>query len=191
MKRKMKSSLGIFKASILSAVVIIPITSINQYGPLFLISNAQEQENTNNNSIMIHGGGMGTVVCPDGSSVQTDIAFIAISLDKNGKVSGNWTLDDFGDPNLSGTVSTQGPIYTGNLITINNYNLSGETRNPQEKIRLCNPPLFAPISFIGTCGTNVIITVALQSEELFNIVNTFQGTVNCQYVNSSLTKSGT
>jgi hypothetical protein len=96
----MKSSLGIFKASILSAVLIIPITSINQYEPLFLISNAQEQENSNNNSIMIHGGGMGAVVCPDGSSVQTNIAFIAISSDKNGKVSGNWTLDDFGDPNL-------------------------------------------------------------------------------------------
>jgi len=191
MNRKMKSSLGIFKASILSAVVIIPITSINQYEPLFLISNAQEQENSNNNSIMIHGGGMGAVVCPDGSSVQTNIAFIAISSHKNGKVSGNWTLDDFGDPNLSGTVSTQGSIYTGGSITINNYNLSGETHNPQEKIRLCNPPLFAPISVIGTCGTNVIITVALQSEELFNIVNTFQGDVNCQYVNSSLSKSGT
>ena len=189
MRRKMKSCLGISKASILSAVVILPIISIVQYGAPFLISNAQE--NSNNNSIMIHGGGTGTVICPDGSSVQTNIAFIAVSSDKNGKVSGNWTLDDFGDPNLSGTVSMQGPIYTGKLITINNYNLSGETHNPQEKIRLCNPPLFAPISLIGTCGKNVIMTVALQSEELFNIVNTFQGDVNCQYVNSSLTKSGT
>ena len=32
------------------------------------------------NSTMIHGGGMTSIVCPDGSSVDTDLSFVVINL---------------------------------------------------------------------------------------------------------------
>ena len=45
------------------------------------------------NSIIIHGGGgMASIGCPDGSSVDTDISFVAMKP-SNGTILGNWTID--------------------------------------------------------------------------------------------------
>jgi hypothetical protein len=44
------------------------------------------------NSIIVHGGGMASIGCPDGSSVDTDISFDAVKS-VNGTILGNWTID--------------------------------------------------------------------------------------------------
>lgn len=140
-----------------------------QYG----LVNAKE-----NPFILIHGGGTGRLVCPDGSSVQSDVSFVLTAINDT-KVSGNWTLNDFADPYLSGSVFVEGQIYNGSA-SIYHYNVTGETHNIKEKIMLCDPPLFAPISIVGECGNNVYINVALKTDELFDIEDPFYGDVICQ-----------
>lgn len=160
------------KATLLAAFVGISLIlwSIPEYHA----TNAQ-----NNYSLLIHGGGRGTIICIDGSAVQSDISFI-ITISKNqGTIGGNWTINDFSDPYVSGSVVTGGPVYGGNA-DLSQYNVTGETYNTKEKIRLCNPPLFAPVSIVGQCGHNVIIDVGLKTAELFDVVNPFYGDVVCQ-----------
>lgn len=132
-----------------------------------------------NYPLLIHGGGRGTIVCVDGSTVQADISFVISTSQNRGNVTGNWTINDFSDPFLSGSVVTGGSIYSGNA-NLSQYNITGETHNLMEKIRLCNPALFAPISMVGVCGHNVIIDVGLKTDELFDVVNPFYGDVVCQ-----------
>jgi len=133
----------------------------------------------NNSPLLIHGGGRGTIVCVDGSTVLSDISFIISSSKRPVNLTGNWTLNDFGDPIQSGSVVTGGPIFGGSADLLQ-YNVTGETHNLKEKIMLCNPALFAPISIVGMCGHNVIIEVGLKTNELFDVVNPFYGDVVCQ-----------
>lgn len=58
-------------------------------------------------SLIIHGGGSGSIECTDGSQVPSDIAFIVRVV--NGSASGNWTLDNFNDPVNPGTVLSNVP----------------------------------------------------------------------------------
>jgi hypothetical protein len=142
--------------------------------PDYHIASAQ-----NNSPILVHGGGRGTIVCVDGSTVQSDISFIIANPKYQGNLKGNWSLNDFSDPFQSGSVVTGGPIFTGSANSLH-YNVTGETHNLKEKIKLCNPALFAPISIVGVCGRNVIIDVGLKTDELFDVVNPFYGDVVCQ-----------
>lgn len=167
-KEKSKS-----KAIILA--VSLSISLILSNVPRYHLAEAQ-----NNYPLLIHGGGRGTIICVDGSAVQSDVSFIiAVSKDQ-GTITGNWTINDFSDPYVSGSVVSGGPIYGGNA-DLSQYNVTGETHNSKEKIRLCNPPLFAPISMVGQCGHNVIIDVGLKTDELFDVVNPYYGDVVCQH----------
>ena len=127
-------------------------------------------------SVIIHGGGSGSIGCTDGSQAPSDIAFIVLVV--NGSASGNWTLDNFNDPVKPGTVLSNGTIFSGNASN-SQYNVIGDTHNIKEEIKLCNPPLFTPISLTGVCGENVVISVQLQSNSPLDIVNTFNGDVIC------------
>jgi len=163
-----RRSVAIFLAALLGISLIL--WNIPEHH----LANAQS-----NYPLLIHGGGRGTIVCVDGSTVQADISFVISSSQNQGNVTGNWTINDFSDPFLSGSVVTGGSIYSGNA-NLSQYNITGETHNLMEKIRLCNPALFAPISMVGVCGHNVIIDVGLKTDELFDVVNPFYGDVVCQ-----------
>lgn len=128
-------------------------------------------------SIIIHGGSSGSVSCGDGSLAKSNIAFIILSA--NGTVEGNWTLDNLNDPTNPGTVFTVGEIFSGN-VSLSHYKVNGETRNINEVIKLCNPPLFSPIILIGKCGENVPLSVQFQSNNPLNIGNNFNGDVVCE-----------
>ena len=143
---------------------------------LLLIQTSLDYLETFADSIIIHGGGSGSIGCTDGSQAPSDIAFIVLVV--NGSASGNWTLDNFNDPVKPGTVLSNGTIYSGNASN-SQYNVIGDTHNIKEEIKLCNPPLFTPISLTGVCGQNVVISVQLQSNSPLDIVNTFNGDVIC------------
>ena len=139
-------------------------------------------------SIIIHGGGSGNIECADGSQAPSDIAFIVIFV--NGSALGNWTLDNFNDPVNPGTVLSRGTIYSGNA-SISQYDVIGDTHNIKEEIKLCNPPLFTPISLTGVCGQNVVITVQLQSNNPLDIKDTFNGDVICNSTTQQSTQNAT
>ena len=132
------------------------------------------------NSIIIHGGGMASIGCPDGSSVVTDISFDAVKS-VNGTILGNWTIDSTESLSLPTNGFNQGPIYLANLTTSSFY-FQGETNNPQEQISLCSSPLFAPITLLGQCGHDVTVTIQFQSNDPLDIANSFPADVECQLI---------
>jgi hypothetical protein len=145
---------------------------------LIRITYATEQ--TTNPTTIIHGGGMASIGCPDGSSVDTDVSFVAMKF-ANGTILGNWTIDSTESVSSPINGFNQGPIYQGNLST-GHFNIQGETYNLQEQINLCASPIFAPISLTGQCGQNVIITIQFQSNDPLDIVDSFPADVECQLI---------
>jgi hypothetical protein len=144
-----------------------------------LIQIAYATEQTTNSTI-IHGGGTASIDCPDGSSVDTDVSFVAMKF-ANGTILGNWTIDSTEGMSLPTNGFNQGPIYRGNLST-GQFNIQGETYNPQEQINLCASPMFAPLSLTGQCGQNVIITIQFQYNDPLDITNSFPADVECQLI---------
>ena len=134
----------------------------------------------NSNSIIIHGGGMASIGCPDGSSVVTDISFDAVKS-VNGTILGNWTIDSTEITSLPTNGFNHGPIYLANLTTSSFY-FQGETNDPQEQISLCSSPLFAPITLLGQCGQDVTVTIQFQSNDPLDIANSFPADVECQLI---------
>lgn len=67
----------------------------------------------------------------------------------------------------------------------------GDTHNIKEEIKLCNPPLFTPISITGVCGQNVVITVQLRSNNPLGIEDTFNGDVICNSIAQESMQSAT
>lgn len=132
------------------------------------------------NSTIIHGGGTTSIDCPDESTVNTVVSFVAAKL-ANGTITGNWTLSSTEGMNVSINGFNQGPIYRGNL-SMHQFNIQGETFNPQEEINLCASPLFAPISLSGQCGQDVIVNIQFQSNDPLDTPDSFSADVECQYV---------
>jgi hypothetical protein len=152
------------------------VISLTFLSPLFIHITYATKQTTN--STMIHGGGMTSIVCPDGSSVDTDLSFVVVKSG-NGTILGNWTIDS--TENISSELNSfnQGPIYRGNL-SIGYFNIQGETYNSEEQISICSAPVFAPISLAGQCGQNVTITIRFQSNDPLDITDSFTGDVECQ-----------
>jgi hypothetical protein len=132
------------------------------------------------NSIIIHGGGTANIGCPDGSTLNTIVSFVAANS-ANGTIAGNWTLSSTGGISVSTNGFSQGPIYQGNL-SMEQFNIQGETFNPHEEINLCASPLLAPISLSGQCGRDVIVTIQFQSNDPLDTPDSFSADVECQYV---------
>jgi hypothetical protein len=139
-------------------------------------------------SYIIHGGGSGSISCSDGSFPKANIAFIIYSA--NGTVRGNWTLDNLNDPINPRTVFSVGEIFSGNA-SLTQYEASGKTRNIQEVIKFCNPPLFSPLFLTGMCGENVPISLQFQSNNPLNIGNNFEGDVICEMLEEGSRTNGT
>ena len=62
------------------------------------------------NSTAIHGGGTTSIGCPDGSTVDTAVSFVAQKL-ANGTIIGNWTIDSIEDTGALMNGFSHGPIY--------------------------------------------------------------------------------
>jgi hypothetical protein len=131
-------------------------------------------------STIIHGGGTVGIGCPDGSTVDTVVSFVAEKL-SNGTIAGNWTIDSIEDAGVSMNGFSYGPIYQGNL-SMEHFNIQGETYNQQEEINLCASAVFAPISLTGQCGQDVMITIQFQSNDPLDTPNSFSADVECQSV---------
>jgi hypothetical protein len=138
------------------------------FSPFFIhITHATNQTS----NFTIHGEGMTSIDCPDGSFVDSDLSFVVAKSD-NGTILGNWTIDS--TENISQNGFNQGPIYRGNLST-GYFNIQGETYNSGEEISICSSPIFAPISLVGQCGQDVIITIRFQSNDPLDITDSFIG----------------
>jgi len=122
-------------------------------------------------AVLIHGGGAGLATCSDGSTLNTNISFTALSM------AGNWSLYSFdtGNPGLV----VGGPIYSGNL-SVSEYQVLGDSSDEQNIIALCSPPLFGPVAISGSCGHEETITAHFRSNDPLSAKQTFTGSYDCQ-----------
>jgi hypothetical protein len=126
-------------------------------------------------AILIHGGGIGSLTCSDGSSSEMNLSFTVLS--SNSTVTGNWTLYSFDSADQGLVVG--GQIYSGN-VTDSNYRVRGDTGNEESAIMVCSPPLSGPVIISGTCGNNVVFTVHFRSNDPLIAEQTFGGSSDCQ-----------
>lgn len=171
MDNKNRSLCIIFLFSITTTAI-----AVLQRSEPYYISAGSNSSTISKNSIIIHGGGSGKITCTDASHPQANVAFVILSV--TGVAQGNWTLDNFNELASQGTFFTEGKIYNGNA-TLTQYSISGNSDNPEEEIKLCNPHLQTPISITGSCGQNVAILVQLHSNNKSKTGDTFNGDVTC------------
>jgi hypothetical protein len=82
-----------------------------------------------------------------------------------------------------------GPIYSGNL-SVSEYQMQGDSPDVDNKIMLCSPPLFGPITISGSCGHEVTITVHFRSNDPVSAEQTFSGSSDCQNADTPILETG-
>jgi hypothetical protein len=168
----------LFTTSITTAIIIVATVSAL---PSFNYEvSAQGLSNTNNtaydSSEQVHGGGIGYITCPDGSSSQANIAFVVFKI--NGKIStANWNINELSSVQNPAPGFVSGKFNVVNL-TSHEYQISGRKVNESQ---FCEPPVSIPITISGTCGQNVAINVEFESNDpILNTNGQFTGDVLCK-----------
>jgi hypothetical protein len=131
--------------------------------------------NNNNSSEQVHGGGIGYITCPDGSSSQANIAFVVVK--SNGKIlDANWSINELPSIQNPSPGFISGAFNRVNLSS-NEYKISGQKINESQ---LCEVPVSIPISISGVCGQNVAINVQFESNDpILKTKGHFTGDVLC------------
>jgi hypothetical protein len=143
---------------------------------------AQEPENGNSSSFSIHGGGTGSITCPDGSSNNAVLAFVvsgnqSVDRSKGIKIStSSWNINELpSDQNPN-------PGFVSGSFNIVNFNLSQYKISGQKvtESQFCEPPVSVPITLSGACGQNVGIAVQFESNNpILMTGGSFTGEVSC------------
>ena len=162
---------------VISIMIMIMIISLL---PLFNYQvSAQQPFNTDNNnndsSEQVHGGGIGYITCPDGSSSQANIAFVVVK--SNGKIlDTNWSINELPSIQNPSPGFISGAFNRVNLSS-NEYKISGQKINESQ---FCEVPVSIPISISGVCGQNVAINVQFESNDpILKTKGHFTGDVLC------------
>ena len=168
----------LFTTSITIAIMIVAtVSALPSYN--YDVS-AQGLSNTTNtaddSSEQVHGGGIGYITCPDGSSSQANIAFVVFKI--NGKIStANWSINELSSAQNPSPGFVSGKFNVVNLSS-HEYQISGQKVNESQ---FCEPPVSVPITISGACGQNVAINVEFESNDpILNTNGQFTGDVLCK-----------
>ena len=163
-----------------TTIAIIIVATVSALSLFNYEVSAQRLSNTNNtgddSSEQVHGGGIGYITCPDGSSSQANIAFVVFK--SNGKIStANWSINE-----LSSVQNPSPGFVNGNFNVVNlssyEYKISGQKVNESQ---FCEPPVSIPITISGTCGQNVAINIQFESNDpILSTKGQFTGDVLCK-----------
>src|SRR5690348_265097 len=75
-----------------SSLILLLSSSFDSYVTIILTKAAYGQNN-DSNSIILRGGGTGSITCPDGSSNKAVIAFVVSGNSSTGKITTtNWNI---------------------------------------------------------------------------------------------------
>ena len=135
------------------------------------------QSSNGSSLVIIHGGGTGFITCPDGSSKQAVISFVASENSTNGKIpTANWNINE-----LPSDLNANSGFVSGsfNLVDLNidKYKIIGQKINERD---FCQPPVSVPITISGSCSQNVAINVQFESNNpILKTGGSFTGDVTC------------
>ncbi len=161
-------------------ISIITVATVSALSSFNYEVSAEGLSNINNTaddgSEQVHGGGIGYITCPDGSSLQANIAFVVFKI--NGKIStANWSINELS------SVQSPSPGFVSGMFNVVNlssheYQISGQKVNESQ---FCEPPVSVPITISGACGQNVAINVEFESNDpILNTNGQFTGDVLCK-----------
>lgn len=80
--------------------------------------------------------------------------------------------------------TVQGVLYSGN-VSVTDYGVEGETVVQEDRIMLCDPPLFGPLTISGTCGRDKDLMIGFQTDDPFESSELFSGSAECQKTNDN------
>jgi hypothetical protein len=135
-------------------------------------------QSSNDSSLaVIHGGGTGSITCPDGSSKQAVISFVVTENSTNGKApTANWNINE-----LSSDQNPTPGFLSGSFNSVNldssRYKITGQKIT---EIDFCQPPVSVPITITGSCGQNIAINVQFElNNPILMTGGSFTGDVIC------------
>jgi hypothetical protein len=136
-------------------------------------------QSSNDSSLLaiIHGGGTGSITCPDGSSKQAVISFVVTENSTNGKApTANWNINE-----LSSDQNPTSGFLSGSFNSVNldssRYKITGQKIT---EIDFCQPPVSVPITITGSCGQNIAINVQFElNNPILMTGGSFTGDVIC------------
>ena len=164
-------------------IIIYPLILLSSF-PSLLYHNTTTalaavygQSSNDSNLAILHGGGAGSITCPDGSSKQAVISFVISENITNGKApTANWNINE-----LSSDQNPTPGFVSGsfNLVTLDSarYKITGQKIT---EIDFCQPPVSVPITISGSCGQNIAINVQFESNDpILMTSGSFTGDVTC------------
>ena len=164
---------------IISLIILLSFPSLLLlYRNISISPTAVYGQSSNGSSlVIIHGGGTGFITCPDGSSKQAVISFVASENSTNGKVpTANWNINEL-PSDLNANPGFVSGSFNSVDLNIDKYKIIGQKIN---EIEFCQPPVSVPITISGSCSQNVAINVQFESNNpILKTGGTFTGDVTC------------
>jgi hypothetical protein len=165
---------------IVTPLILLFFSSLLYYNAIITLAAVYGQSGGGNDSspvMMIHGGGTGSISCPDGSSKQAVISFVLSKNSSNGKViSSNWNINEIPSGQNPNPGFLNGSFNSVNLNS-GKYIITGQKMS---EAHFCVPPVSAPITISGPCSQNVPIIVKFQSgNPILMAGGSFKGDVAC------------
>ena len=179
------NSFSLVTISVMAIIIIIICPLILLSFPSLLYHNTTSTlaavygQSSNDSSLLaiIHGGGTGSITCPDGSSKQAVISFVVSENSTNGKApTANWNINE-----LSSNQNPTPGFVSGSFNSVNldsaRYKITGQKIT---EIDFCQPPVSVPITLSGSCGQNIAINVQFESNNpILMTGGSFTGDVTC------------
>ena len=161
---------------VVSSLILLSFPYLSNDNTDALITTIAYGQN-DSSSIIVHGGGTGSITCPDGSSNKAVIAFVVSGNSSSGKIATtNWNINEVPSAQNPNPGFVSGGFNTVNL-TSGNYEITGQKIN---ETHFCEPPVTAPITISGSCNQNSIINVRFESNDpILATGGSFSGDVTC------------
>ena len=88
---------SLLTVSVISQLILLSFPSLfnDNTTPLLTTAAYGQNINSDSDSVLIRGGGTGSITCPDGSSNKATIAFVVSWNSSNGKIATtNWNINE-------------------------------------------------------------------------------------------------
>jgi hypothetical protein len=170
---------SLLTVSVISQLILLSFPSLfnDNTTPLLTTTAYGLNINSDSDSVLIRGGGTGSITCPDGSSNKATIAFVVSWNSSNGKIATtNWNINELPSAQSPNTGFVSGAFNSVDLKS-GNYKITGQKIN---ETHFCEPPVSVPITISGSCNQSVVINVRFESNDpILTTGGSFNGDVKC------------
>jgi hypothetical protein len=170
---------SLLTVSVISQLILLSFPSLfnDNTTPLLTTAAYGQNINSDSDSVLIRGGGTGSITCTDGSSNKATIAFVVSWNSSNGKIATtNWNINELPSAQSPNTGFVSGAFNSVDLKS-GYYKITGQKIN---ETHFCEPPVSVPITISGSCNQSVVINVRFESNDpLLTTGGSFNGDVKC------------